>query len=54
MTAGSGKPQAQPPIDHVEKLLDEAFLNHANPLKHKHRDCGVMKNFMASRSNALP
>jgi hypothetical protein len=37
-------------MDHFEKLLEEACPNHAYPVKHKLRDCGLMKNFMASGS----
>jgi hypothetical protein len=46
ITAGSGKRQARPPIDHIESLVEEACPNHAYPIKHKLRDCGIMKNFM--------
>jgi hypothetical protein len=45
--AGSGKRQARPPTDHFEKLFDEAYPNHAYAIKHKIRDCGMMKNLMA-------
>jgi hypothetical protein len=48
--ASSGKHQAWPPTDHFEKLLEETCPNHAYPVKHKLRDCGMMKNFMASGS----
>jgi hypothetical protein len=47
---GSGKCQAQPPMDHFEKLLEETCPNHAYSVKHKHWDCGMIKNFMASGS----
>jgi hypothetical protein len=33
-----------------KKLLDEIFLNDTYHIKHKLRDCCVMKNFMASGS----
>jgi hypothetical protein len=46
-TAGSSKCQVWPPTDHFEKLLEEACPNHAYPVKHKLRDCGMMKNVMA-------
>jgi hypothetical protein len=45
--AGSGKRQARPPVDHFEKLLEETCPNHAYAIKHKLRDCGMMKSFMA-------
>jgi hypothetical protein len=48
--AGSGKHQAWLPTNHFEKLLEETCLNHAYPVKHKLRDYGMMKNFMASGS----
>jgi hypothetical protein len=48
--AGSGKRQTRLPLDHLEKLLEEACPNHAYPVKHKLRDRDMMKNFMASRS----
>jgi hypothetical protein len=49
-TALSGKCMAQPPIDHFERLLKGAFLNYAYPVKHKLKNCDMMKNFMSSRS----
>jgi hypothetical protein len=50
--AGSSKHQARLPTYHIKKLLDEICLNHAYPVKHKLRDCGMMKNFMALGSLA--
>jgi hypothetical protein len=47
---GSSKRQARPPTDHFEKLLKETCLNHTNPVKHKLRDCSIMKSFMTSGS----
>jgi hypothetical protein len=47
---GSSKRQAQPPTDHFDKLLEETCPNPAYPIKHKLRDCGMMKSFMASGS----
>jgi hypothetical protein len=35
-----------------EKLLEETCLNHVYPIKHRLRDCNMMKNFMASGSPA--
>jgi hypothetical protein len=49
-TTCSGKRQAQPPVDHFERLLEEACSNHAYPIKHKLKDCDMMKNFMISGS----
>jgi hypothetical protein len=44
---GSGKHQARPPTFHFEMLLEEAYPNHAYPVKHKPSYYGMMKNFMA-------
>jgi hypothetical protein len=45
-TIGSSKRQVWPPIDHFERLLEEACPNHTYPIKQKLRDCGMLKNFM--------
>jgi hypothetical protein len=37
--------QALPPIDHIERLLEEACLNHVYLVKHKLKDFDMMKNF---------
>jgi hypothetical protein len=37
-------------MDHLEKNLEKTWPNYAYPIKHKLRDCDMMKNFMASRS----
>jgi hypothetical protein len=50
VVAGSGKHQARPPTDHFEKLLEDICPNHSYPVKHKLRDCSMMKNFVASGS----
>jgi hypothetical protein len=52
VVAGSGKRQARPPTNHFEKLLEDICSNHAYPVKHKLRDCSMMKNFVASGSLA--
>jgi hypothetical protein len=49
-TTCSGKHHARPPIDHFEKLLQETCPSHAYSVKHKFRDCDMMKNFLASGS----
>jgi hypothetical protein len=46
----SVKRQVQPRTDHFERLLEEACLNHAYHIKHKLKDCSMMKNFMTSGS----
>jgi hypothetical protein len=50
VVADSGKHQARLHRDHFEKNLEEICPNLAYPIKHKLRDCGMMKNFMASVS----
>jgi hypothetical protein len=50
MAAGSGKRPTRPPTYHFERLLEKACPNHTYPVKHKLRDCGMMKNFMVSES----
>jgi hypothetical protein len=37
-------------MDHFERLLKEDCPNHMYPVKHKLKDCGMMKNFMTSGS----
>jgi hypothetical protein len=48
-TARSSKRQAQPRIDHFGRLLEEDCSNYAYPIKHKLKDCGMMKSFIISR-----
>jgi hypothetical protein len=50
--ASSGKHQVLPPTNHFKKLLEETCPNHAYPVKHKLRDCIMMKNFISSGSLA--
>jgi hypothetical protein len=51
MTTERGiKCQAWLPIDHFERLLEIACSNHAYPVKHKLKDCDMVKNFMTSGS----
>jgi hypothetical protein len=42
------KHQVWQPKDHFEKLLKVACPNHTYPVKHKHKDCTMMKKFMTS------
>jgi hypothetical protein len=49
-TGRSVKCQAWPPIDHFERLLEEACPNYAYLVKHKLKDYGMMKNFITSGS----
>jgi hypothetical protein len=42
------KRQAWQPRDHFERLLKATCLNHLYPIKHKLKDCTIIKNFMTS------
>jgi hypothetical protein len=42
----NSKRQAQLPKDHFEKLLEKTCPNHSYAVKHKLRDCNLMKSFM--------
>jgi hypothetical protein len=42
------KCQARSPTDNFERRLEEACLNHAYHIKHKLKDCAMMKNFLTS------
>jgi hypothetical protein len=48
--ARSSKCPARPPMDHFIRLLEEACPNHAYPVRHKLKDCGMMRSFMTSGS----
>jgi hypothetical protein len=45
-TAHSVEHQARPPTDHFRRLLEGACPNHAYPIRHKLKDCDMMKSFM--------
>jgi hypothetical protein len=32
-----------PPSDHFEKMLDGPCPNHVGPVKHRYRDCALLK-----------
>jgi hypothetical protein len=40
--------QTRMPKDHFKKLLDGTYLHHSYPVKHKLKDCTMMKKFMTS------
>jgi hypothetical protein len=44
-TTSSDKHQAWSPIDHFERLIEEACPNHSYPIKHKLKDYDMMKKF---------
>ena len=37
--------------NHFEKLLEGACPNHAFPVKHLYKDCGLLKQFLSGGSN---
>jgi hypothetical protein len=45
---GNNKHWVRLPKDHIKKLLKETCLNHAYAIKHKLRDCSLIKNFMTT------
>jgi hypothetical protein len=45
-TAHGDKHQGMPHIDHFRILLEKACPNHLYPIRHKLKDCGMMKSFM--------
>jgi hypothetical protein len=45
-TMHSDKHPIRPPTDHFNRLLEEACPNHAYPVRHKLKDCGMMRSFM--------
>jgi hypothetical protein len=49
-TARSNKCQARPPTDHFKRLLEEACQNHTYHIRHKLKDCDMMRSFLTSGS----
>jgi hypothetical protein len=49
-TTRSGRRSARMPTDYIKRLLEEACPNHAYPIRHKLKDCGMMWSFMTSGS----
>jgi hypothetical protein len=45
--------QIQPPKDHFKKLLEATYLHHSYPVKHKLKDCTMMKKFMMSGAPSI-
>jgi hypothetical protein len=39
--------RTRPPKDHFEKVLEAVCPHHPYPIKHKLRDCTMMKRFMS-------
>jgi hypothetical protein len=48
--ARNDKHPVRPPTDHFKRLLEEACPNHAYLIRHKLKDCGMMRSFMTSGS----
>jgi hypothetical protein len=46
--ARSDKHQVRPATDHFRRLVKEACPNHAYPIRHKLKDCGMMRSFTPS------
>jgi hypothetical protein len=46
MVARSDKRPARPPMDHFKRLLKEVCPNHTYFIRHKLKDCGIMRSFM--------
>jgi hypothetical protein len=44
------KRHVRPPTDHLKRLLEEAYPNHAYPVRHKLKDYCMMRSFMTSGS----
>jgi hypothetical protein len=49
-TAHGDKRQTRPPTDHFKRLLEVACPNHTYPIRHKLKDCDMMKSFKISGS----
>ena len=47
---GGRKPTESTP-NHFKKLLEGPCPNHAFPIKHLYKDCGIMKHFLFGGSN---
>jgi hypothetical protein len=45
-----GRRLTRTPSDHFNRLLEEACPNHAYPVRHKLKDCRLMRSFMTSWS----
>jgi hypothetical protein len=44
--AGKDKRQARPPLNHFKRLLEEACPKHAYPVRHKLKDCSMIRSFV--------
>jgi hypothetical protein len=48
------RPMDGPPSDHFEKMLDGPCPKHAGPVKHRYRDCALLKKFFQGRLEGVP
>ena len=46
-----GRKPMEGTLDHFEKLLEGPCQNHAFPVKHLYKDCGLMKRFLSRGFN---
>jgi hypothetical protein len=46
------KRQVRQPVDHFENLLEATFPNHTYPIRHKLKECTMMKNYLTMRTFA--
>jgi hypothetical protein len=53
MIVHSDKCLMRPPMDHFKRLLKHAWPNHAYPVRHKLKDCDMMRSFITSGSLTL-
>jgi hypothetical protein len=49
-TTHNDKRSVRLPTDHFKRLLEEAYPNHAYPVRNRLKDCGMMRSFMTSGS----
>jgi hypothetical protein len=49
-TMPSGRRLVRTPTDYMKRLHEEACPNHAYPIRHKLKDCSMMRSFMTSGS----
>jgi hypothetical protein len=44
------KASSEGTLDHFKKMLEGPCPNHAYPIKHAYKDCGLMKRFLSGGS----
>jgi hypothetical protein len=48
INAYNGKSPVRPPTYHFKRFLEEDCPNHAYPIRHKLKDCDMMRSFLTS------